>query len=102
MEINERGTGGAEDQNGLLPIFRSLSRQRMLILCCNYGPRSRHGSQARRTTRPGRARHTCVLGWDARATVQCTIATVLSSFMFRQGSPFRDTVPGHAVWVGSR
>ena len=33
MERKERGTGGAKDQNGLLPIFGSLSQQRMLTLC---------------------------------------------------------------------
>ena len=38
LERKERGTGGAEDQNGLLPIFGSLSRQRVMTLCHDVVP----------------------------------------------------------------
>ena len=60
----KKGIGGAKDQNGILPIFRSLLLLRILALCrerffwpcvMTWFSMSRHGPQAKRTTRPGRA-----------------------------------------------
>ena len=74
----------------------------MLVLCCDCGPWSRHGSQAQRTTRPRRVLQAWTCNCDARPTAQCACMKDLSSSLSRQESLCRDTISRHVGWFGSR
>ena len=85
--------------------FSNLCRDREISIATESAdPVSRHGSQTKPTTRPGRPQPSLGVhdpAW-ARSTTQREGAIELSGSVSRQGSPCRNTVPRHTKWFGSR